>query len=210
MQKIVINFFLRTLFLKTKLHQKMYHDGAFPFDYYVLLSEYVKKYNLKYGLEVGTGIGLTSISSTIFNNGFYLETIEKQKRNVGITKRNIYLFDLLSKLFISENSNTVNSRVKIIQSRMFDYLDTLHKGNNLDLEIIKRKYDYIFLDAYVSRLNEVKRLDNYLEVGGIFVVSNIRGDMKKSHAAKQYLFDKEKFELLELAGDTIFVRKIKY
>ncbi len=206
---MVINFFLRALFLKTKLHQKIYHDGAFPFDYYILLSDYIEKYNLKYGLEVGTGIGLTSISCTIFNKSFYLETIEKQKRNVIITKRNIYLFDLLSKLFISKNSNTINSRVKIIEGRMFDYLDTLHKDNNPDLEIIKRKYDYIFLDAYVSRLNEVKRLDKYLGVGGIFVVSNIRGDMKKSHAAKQYLFNKEKFELLELAGDTIFVRKIK-
>lgn len=207
MQKIVINFFLRALFLKTKLHQKIYHDGSFPFDYYALLSGYVEKYNLKYGLEVGTGIGLTAISSTIFNDGFYLETIEKQKRNVIITKRNIYFFNLLSKLFISKNSNTINSRVKIIEGRMFDYLDTLHKDNNPDLEIVKRKYDYIFLDAYVSRLNEVKRLDNYLEVGGIFIVSNIRGEMKKSHAAKQYLFDKEKFELLELVGDTIFVRK---
>ena len=206
---MVINFFLRALFLKTKLHQKIYHDGAFPFDYYILLSDYIEKYNLKYGLEVGTGIGLTAISSAIFNKSFYLETVEKQKRNVIITKRNIYLFDLLLKLFTSKKSNTINSRVKIIEGRMFDYLDTLHKGNNPDLEIVKRKYDYVFLDAYVSRLNEVKRLDNYLGVGGIFVVSNIRGDMKKSHAAKQYLFNKEKFELLELAGDTIFVKKIK-
>lgn len=188
------------MFLKTKLHQKIYHDGAFPFDYYLKLSDYVNKYNLKFGLEVGTGIGLTAISSTIFNQDFYLETIEKQKRNVNITKNNIYLFNLLSK---------IKTRIKLIEGRMFDYLDTLHYDNNSEKEIINKKYDYIFLDAYVSRLNEVKRLDNYLKVGGIFIVSNIRGDMKKSHAAKQYLFNKDRFELLELAGDTIFVRKIK-
>jgi hypothetical protein len=139
-----------------------------------------------------------------------LDTIEKHGSSIEIAKQNIKeLEENINKNSKGSEYEGVNifSRINFVEARMFDFLDTLHLDNNPEKEIVKNKYDYIFLDAYVSRLNEVKRLDNYLLSGGIFVVSNIRGEMKKSHAAKQYLFDTERFELLDLAGDTIFVGK---
>ncbi len=190
---------LQKLFIKTKEYQEEHTLGAHPFEYYFLLTKYVEKYRLKNGLEVGTALGLTALSSVIGNDNFKLDTIEKHLSSIDIAKENIKSFD-------TDNNTDYFSRINFINGRMFDVLDTFHADNNPEKEITKEKYDYIFLDAYVSRLNEVKRLEKYLEVGGIFIVSNIRGEMKKSHAAKQYLFDTEKFELLELAGDTIFVR----
>jgi hypothetical protein len=46
-----------------------------------------------------------------------------------------------------------------------------------------------------------------LEVGGVFVVSNIREYIEKSVLAKQYLLDTDKYEHIQTLGDTIFVRK---
>lgn len=200
MQKEKLKQELEFLFIKTKNYQEKHSLGAHPFEYYFLLADCVEKYNLKNGLEVGTALGLTALSSVTGNGFFRLDTIEKHMSSMDLAKDYIKDFD-------KENNTNYFSRINFINGRMFDILDTFHTDADPEREIEKEKYDYIFLDAYVSRLNEVKRLEKYLEVGGIFIVSNIRGEMKKSHAAKQYLFDKERFELLELAGDTIFVRK---
>lgn len=203
---------LEKLFIKTTEYQEEHSLGAHPFEYYFLLTNYVEKYNLKNGLEVGTALGLTAVASVLGNNYFLLDTIEKHASSIEVAKKNVKDFEeSVNESILNQNKEEINilSRINFINGRMFDILDTFHADNNPEKEIIKEKYDYIFLDAYVSRLNEVQRLERYLQAGGIFIVSNIRGEMKKSHAAKQYLFDKEKFELLELAGDTIFVRKIK-
>lgn len=200
MQKEILKKELEKLFIKTKNYQEEHSLGAHPFEYYFLLANYVEKYNLKNGLEVGTALGLTALSSVTGNGFFRLDTIEKHMSSMDLAKDYIKDFD-------KENNTNYFSRINFINGRMFDILDTFHTDSNPEREIEKERYDYIFLDAYVSRLNEVKRLEKYLVTGGVFIVSNIRGEMKKSHAAKQYLFDKEKFELLELAGDTIFVRK---
>ncbi len=200
MQKEKLKQELEFLFIKTKNYQEEHSLGAHPFEYYFLLANYVEKYNLKNGLEVGTALGLTALSSVTGNGFFRLDTIEKHMSSMDLAKDYIKDFD-------KENNTNYFSRINFINGRMFDILDTFHTDSNPEREIEKERYDYIFLDAYVSRLNEVKRLEKYLVTGGVFIVSNIRGEMKKSHAAKQYLFDKERFELLELAGDTIFVRK---
>lgn len=200
MQKEKLKQELEFLFIKTKNYQEEHSLGAHPFEYYFLLANYVEKYNLKNGLEVGTALGLTALSSVTGNGFFRLDTIEKHMSSMDLAKDYIKDFD-------KENNTNYFSRINFINGRMFDILDTFHTNSNPEREIEKERYDYIFLDAYVSRLNEVKRLEKYLVTGGVFIVSNIRGEMKKSHAAKQYLFDKERFELLELAGDTIFVRK---
>lgn len=193
---------LQDLYNKTLKYQEENSLGAHPFEYYFLLTKYVRDYDLKCGLEVGTALGLTALASVLGSKDFLLDTIEKHVSSIDVARENIRDFDKINK------SNYL-PQINFVEGRMFDILDTFHLDNNPEKEIVKNKYDYIFLDAYVSRLNEVKRLDNYLSIGGVFIVSNIRGEMKKSHAAKQYLFDKNRFELLELAGDTIFVKKIK-
>ena len=194
---------LESLYNNTLKYQSENALGSFPFEYYYKLTDYVEKYNLKNGLEIGTALGLTALSAALGNKDFKLDTIEKHLSSIKIAQKNILDFEEKA----NENKMNIFCRINFVNARMFDFLDSLHRDNDPEKEIVKDKYDYIFLDAYVSRLNEVKRLDNYLLSGGLFIVSNIRGEMKKSHMAKQYICDSGNFEVLEIAGDTIFAKK---
>jgi hypothetical protein len=54
-------------------------------------------------------------------------------------------------------------------------------------EYMHKKFDLIFLDAYVTRLHEIRFLVNYLNIGGIFIVSNLRKEIPKSVDAYKLL-----------------------
>jgi predicted O-methyltransferase YrrM len=221
MYKILVKIFLKFLYIKTKIHQALYKDGSFPYDDYLILSKYIQKYNLKSGLEIGTAIGLTAITCAALNTDFKLDTIEKQKINIGKAKKNIKLFENVFG-FLYKNIKLEN-RISIVEGRMFDVLESSdfmkvtevksEKNNEKSEVVIKKnitykKYDYVFLDAYISRYNEVIFLENFLKRGGIFIVSNIRDDFQKSVHAKNFLLEKERFIFLEKIGDTIFVKKL--
>lgn len=180
---------LKYLYWKTRLHQKIFRDGTFPFKYYDKLSHYVEKYKIEQALECGTAIGLTAIAIAIGNKKVKLDTVEKHKRNLDKSKQNIQKF-----------FPNIMSRINFVEGRYFDVLET---G-----ELKDKKYDFIFLDAYISRYNEVKFLSERLEKGGIFVVSNLRDHVPKSVEAKNFLMDQNHFEFLEIVEDTIFVRKL--
>jgi predicted O-methyltransferase YrrM len=196
---IANNFYLKYLYFKTRLHQKIYHDGTFPFKYYSKLTAYVKKYNIENALECGTAIGLTSMSILMGNNKVKLTTIEKHQRNINKAKSNFvpkyYFTNKKVKIFDFEDKY---KRCNFICDR---YLDFLEKQENI------KKYDLIFLDAYVSRINEVKFLSNYIQSGGIFIISNIRENIPKSLQARDFIYDKNHFEILERIEDTIFAIK---
>ncbi len=201
---------LESLYNDTLKYQEENTLGSFPFEYYYKLTDYIEKYNLKNGLEIGTALGLTALSAILGNKDFKLDTVEKHLSSIKIAQKNILDFEEK----VNENNMNIFCRINFINGRMFDVLDFIDSeaaaeggGKDTDIQKLVKKYDYIFLDAYVSRLNEVKRLDNYLQSGGLFIVSNIRGEMKKSHMAKQYICDSGNFEVLEIAGDTIFAKK---
>jgi predicted O-methyltransferase YrrM len=201
---------LQKLYDKTLIYQEENSLRSFPFEHYYKLFYYVEKYNLKNGLEIGTALGLTALSSVLGNKDFKLDTVEKHLSSIKIAQKNILDFEEIS----NDNKMDIFCRINFINGRMFDVLDIIDAeaaaeggGKYTDIQKSVKKYDYIFLDAYVSRLNEVKRLDNYLHSGGLFIVSNIRGEMKKSHMAKQYICDSGNFKVLEIVGDTIFAKK---
>lgn len=204
-----IKIYLKYLYYKTIIHQKIYKDGTFPFKYYDKLTTYVNKYNVSNALECGTAIGLTAISIAIGNDNVKLDTIEKHQRNIEKAKNNFNIQKGVLSKFIFNNkiiNNKLRSalyRVNFICDR---YLNVLESSTHLSDETIIKKYNLIFLDAYVSRINEVKFLTNYLSDNGILIVSNIRENIPKSLEAKNFLLS-EQFELLEICDDTIFVKK---
>lgn len=187
--------YLKYLYFKTRIHQKIYRDGTFPFKYYYQLSKYTQQYKIKNALECGTAIGLTSISILNGNNEIKLTTIEKHQRNIDKAKSN-FNPKFLWKYFV--NFDNEYKRCNFICDRYLDFLEA-----NTD-----NKYDLIFLDAYVSRINEVKFLSQYLENNGILIISNIRENIPKSLEAKNFLLNTNNFEFLEIIDDTIFVKKI--
>lgn len=181
------------LYLKTRIHQKIFRDGTFPFKFYLKLSEYVSLYNTNKALECGTAIGLTAIAIATGNKTVKLDTVEKHNRNLIKAKDNIEAFD-------RNNFWNLKERINLVEGRYFDVLETGELKNEM--------YDFIFLDAYVSRLNEVGFLSQKLNVGGVFVVSNLRLEIPKSLAAYEFLKDEQKFKFLEEIEDTVFVQKL--
>lgn len=213
--------FLKYLYLKTLLNQKIFRDGSFPYKNYNKLTEYVEKYNIQNALECGTAIGLTSAAILLGNEKIKIDTIERHARNINRARANIKRLDILNKNKKEIISESFLNRVNFIEGLYFDVLETP--------EYKYKKYDLIFLDCYISRYNEVVFLSNYLKSGGIFIVSNIREDMIKSKLAKSFLTgiwsepdlkmkkshnlpykigEDNKFEILEIVDDTIFARKI--
>jgi predicted O-methyltransferase YrrM len=176
------------LYNKTLEHQKEYHDGTFPFKNYLKLSEYVEKYKVTSALELGTAIGLTAAAIVLGNDYVNLDTMEKHERNIDKARGNV-----------KASGDQVISRINFIEGRYFDLLES-------DEYKLKR-YDLIFLDAYVSRYNEVKFLTDYLNPNGIFIISNLRKEIPKSLTAYNFICDDSVFEVLEEVDDTIFVRK---
>ncbi len=180
--------YLDNLYEKTLAHQREYHDGTFPFKGYYKLSEYVEKHKVSSALELGTAIGLTAAAIALGNDYVTLDTIEKHERNIEKAKDNVKVL-----------GDGIVSRVNFIEGRYFDVLESE--------EYKYKKYDLIFLDAYVTRYNEVKFLTDYLSPGGIFIISNLRREIPKSLEAYNYINDDSIFEVLEIVDDTIFARK---
>lgn len=183
---------LKLLYFRTYLFQIFNRKGIFPFPYYMELAEMVGKYDCKNILEIGTGLGLTTSAMLGMNKNIKVTTLEKDFFILSKAKANI-------KNIVGEE---VFKNVTFVNERYFDWLEKIQKDKH-----IKESFDLIFLDAYISRYNEVWQIAELLKIGGVFVVSNIREDIEKSVKAREYLLDQNKYEHLQTLGDTIFVRK---
>ena len=212
--------FLKYLYIKTLLNQKVFRDGSFPYKNYHKLTEYVEKYSIQNALECGTAVGLTAASILLGNDNVKLDTIERHRRSIDRARENIKDLEVFLNIFKQKKVN-ISERVNFVEGLFFDMLE-------MKTSLIPF-YDMIFLDGYVSRYNEVVLLSNHLKAGGIFVVSNIRPEifkskmvenfllnswdkhdikMKRSHNLPPKIGEDNNFEFLERVGDTIFVRKL--
>ena len=187
-------FWLKILYLKTYINQTLNHDGAFPFRYYKELIEVCRDRDIKNALELGTALGLTA-ASFLYKKDLHLITIEKHARLIEKANKNI----------VGIYGEEVLNRVEFVEGRYFDVLDKWQEGD--ENKKFDKKFDLVFMDAYVSRYNEVEKFSHLLAPGGVYIVSNIREDIEKSVAAKVFLLKSGMFEHLKTVDDTIFVIK---
>lgn len=190
------NIKLKILYWRTYLFQIFNRKGIYPFEYYEELASVVGEYKCKNVLEIGTGFGLTSSAMLLANKSAHITTIEKDFNFLEKAKKNIFNI-----------CGDVSDRVTFVNERYFDWLENVQKQNTKERVSFGNSFDLIFLDAYISRYNEVWQIAELLNIGGVFVVSNIRQGIEKSVLAKQYLLDANKYEHIQTLGDTIFVRK---
>lgn len=183
-------FKLKILYFKTLINQMLNHDGAYPFEHYLELLNICKERDIKSVLELGTALGLTA-ATFLQKKDLRLVTIEKHARLVDRAKRNVAY----------AVGREALDRVEFIEGRYFDVYEAWKS------EGLSKSFDLIFMDAYVSRLNEVEKFAEMLNPKGVYVVSNIREDIEKSVAAKVYLLKGGKFEHIKTIDDTIFVIK---
>lgn len=181
---------LKLLYFKTYLYQIFNKMGVFPFEHYMYMANLAHEKKCKNILEIGTGLGLSTSSLLMVNKHANVTTIEKHPEILKKAKKNIFNI-----------CGDVSERLTMINERYFDWVDRYIAEPDF------KKFDFIFLDAYVSRYNEVERLGKLLAGGGVFVVSNIRTDMPKSIMAKEELLYSGKYDFIKMLGDTVFVIK---
>ena len=188
---------LKYLYFKTLFYQYKNHKGCFPFAYYFKLSDYIKKYDVKNVLEIGTGLGLTSIAMSLSKKDIKIDSIDLKIEHLNIAKEN------LKKYFKKENQKkNLEKKINFIFGKYYDlFKDEIAWNKERFLN-----YDLIFYDAFVSRILEIKFFKEMTKSGTILIISNINEKILKSKEAKEYLLDKNNFDLLEIKNDTIFVR----
>ncbi len=112
------------------------------------IKNYIQDHNLKNILEIGTGIGYTSICMALIDDDINIISIEKDERRYLQAIKNI-------KKFFLEN------RIILI------YNDALKVS-------LDQKFDMIFIDATKGKyINNFNRYKKYLNDNGMIITNNI-------------------------------------
>lgn len=112
------------------------------------LTNYIKKYNIKHILEIGTAIGYSAIMMCLVNDDIVVTTIERDEKRYLEAIKNVKKFKL-------------EDRINLI------YKDALEVNLN-------EKYDLIFIDAAKAQnTNFFERFERNLCDGGTIITDNM-------------------------------------
>jgi predicted O-methyltransferase YrrM len=114
------------------------------------IMKYIKLNNVKNILEVGTAIGYSAILMANASPNVEITTIEKDEKRYREAVKNV-------------NSCGLDKRIEIV------YNDAL------DVSLIGRSYDLIFIDAAKgSYIKYFEKFCNYLNPGGVIITDNLK------------------------------------
>lgn len=167
------------------------------------LLDYIKKFNVKKILEIGTAIGYSSIRMAMLGNDIEITTIERDSDRYLMAVNNVKTFGL-------------EDRINLI----------FNDANNVNLD---DKYDLIFIDAakaqnikffekFSYNLKDTGTIitDNMLFHGlvesdeSLITSRNVRGLVRKIRAYKEFLVNNNKFDTEFLTiGDGIAISRLK-
>ena len=167
------------------------------------LLDYIKKFNVKKILEIGTAIGYSSIRMALLGNDIEVTTIERDNDRYLEAINNVKIFGLEDRIHLIFND-----------------------ACNVNLD---EKYDLIFIDAakaqnirffekFSYNLKETGTIitDNMLFHGlvesddSLITSRNVRGLVRKIRAYKEFLINNERFDTEFLTiGDGIAISRFK-
>lgn len=164
--------------------------------------DYIKKYNIKNILEIGTAIGYSAINMAQTNEDIKVTTIERNENMYAIARKNIRKFGL-------------EKRITLI----------LNDALNVN---VTGKYDLIFIDAAKAQyIKFFEKFKNNLTQNGVIITDNLnfhgltkhpeeiqsknlRALVKKINNYKEFLQTNQEFETkFHQIGDGISVSKRK-
>lgn len=159
-------------------------NGAYPYEQYRLLFDYVQKYRPKKALELGTGYGLTALTIAIADHQCIVDSVDKNQSVLENAQANIVRFN-------------VDDRVNLINDRFIEFLE----GCN------DEQYDLVMFDGFAPGLTVFLELERVLKVGGLMVCANLRlrGDKRKISAR---MADSKVYSDHLISDDTTFGVKI--
>jgi predicted O-methyltransferase YrrM len=157
--------------------------GVYPYENYNFLKFISALHKPKNILEVGTGLGLTSIAMALGCPETQITTVDKNLNHINLAKQN---------------------------ARQFEVENQIIFKNSLFLEVTEttpnQTFDLVFFDGFTPGFIIFLELERVLKSGGLMVMANLtlRGDVKK---ITQKVGDEKYYQHFFRFQDTIFAIK---
>lgn len=175
---------LENLYQLTISHKKSHSCSAPPYDNYLRLYEIVKSLKPSRILEIGTGIGFTSIVMANASPGSTIETIEKDKDHVAGAR------DFIKSHMPSNSINVISGIAE------------------LELVELSGPYDLIFFDGFQIHHEFLEQYERLLLKNGILVLGNNHLGSKTSDQFFIEFATNGKWEIIDKFAETIVAKRL--
>ena len=140
---------LENLYESCLEHRRIHQCGAVPYQNGKFLTDFVESIKAKKILEIGTGVGYSTVCLSLGNKEVFVETIDKDVLHVSVAK---------------ENCDKLN-----LKERVFFYQS---KAGNV-FPKLTGPYDLIFYDGNTPQKKFVAEFERLLKKGGVALSTNL-------------------------------------
>lgn len=175
---------LDELYQKAVSHRTQHGCSAYPYEDYQKLSEIVAKHQPRQILEIGTGMGFTSVVMALASPAARIDTLEKDLEHIRTAQEFIALHQL-------------SERITVHNVVAEEYLPTLNQ-----------QYDLIFFDGFQIHYEFLPHYERLLTPSGIIIVGNNHLTSKTSDQFFEEFTNNHNWKILERFADTTVAERI--
>lgn len=175
---------IAALYMEALNHMDVHHCSAKPYEYGQRLYDLAVEEKSKSILEIGTGIGYTTVLLATARPGARIQTIERNREHV----------EAATKFFAH---HLENNTIKIIEGIAEEILPKL-----------SGPYDFIFFDGFGIHYEFLPQYQRLLLPGGLAVIANNHLKSKTSDKFFHELHHSSAWKIIEQYGDTTVARKL--
>ena len=167
-------------------HRSEHNCSAPPYENGIKLIDAVIEYKPNRILEIGTGIGYTTVIMALAAPTAHIDTLEKDPEHAQIAD------DFIRK-------QNVQNQIQIINQSAEDFFEQTNKH-----------YDFIFFDGFQIHLQFLAHYERLLKPGGILFLANNHLKSRTSEQFFQGLQDETKWKILDQFADTTIVLRMSH
>lgn len=177
----------KALYEQAKSHRDEHDCSAYAYEDYLNLQKIVNRVNPKNILEIGTGVGFTSVIMASEVPGVKIDTIEKDQGHAKLAREFIH-------------SQGFGEQITVIDDIAEIYLPELVSQN--------KQYDLIFFDGYQIHYEFLPHYEKLLKIGGILILANTHLNSKTSDRFFSELEHDGNWQISNQFNDTIVAHRI--
>ncbi len=139
---------LNNLYESSLEHRRIHQCGAVPFQHGKFLTDFVASTKAERILEIGTGVGYSTICLALGNEEANIETIDKDPIHVALAKENCEKLGLKNITFHESKAEEI-------------------------LPKLSEQFDLIFYDGFTPQKKFVDEFERLLKKGGTLLSTNL-------------------------------------
>ncbi len=168
-------------------HRTEHDCSAYPYEQYQKLQDIVSRVKPKTILEIGTGIGFTSVIMASVVPDAQIDTIEKDRTHFKLANDFIHV-------------QGFGKQVNVIHDIAEIHLPLLVENN--------KHYDLIFFDGYQIHYEFLPHYEKLLRLGGILILANTQLNSKTSDKFFDELEHDGNWQIANQFDDTIVAHRV--